>query len=329
MLTQIPLTIPCGDKLKTVLGDSPANGSSAATDDVIREVADMTYMIATVDIEIQEYITTINGVDLVLQERPRNEIEVRKEISHIQLYLADGSNIIDWQGAGVSGNIGENYVLDASDPTGIGQKLITLDDELTHGATLKVTYRITVNQNSTGIADNTKYTINDYLDVGLGFSQEKNPAWTMIDVNTADCSQEIKDGAKQVVQATTTNGVPLELTLTKVLSVDDEGRYENWCEIATYENPEGRRIYSITPANCNSDPSVTDPASLATQTEVDTDQADLIGIVPPFGKDMSDPLSWGEKIGVEIERIKDSIFKQTNTFLWNIFLQKIFYVWNF
>ena len=191
----------------------------------VGEVAGLTYMTAKANIEIDGYITTINGIDLILEERPQNIVEVKKEISHVQVNLSDGSKIVDWT-PGSSGALGDSYVLDTSSTPGLGQILITLDDELRHGATLKVTYKITVNQTSG--AENTNYTIYDYLDPGLQFSQEENSGWSMVDLNNVnvECADYIKTGTKSVVQTQITNNSPVELTLTKLLSVNDEGRYE-------------------------------------------------------------------------------------------------------
>ncbi len=283
-------------------------------------------MTAKAVIEIDDYITTINGIDLVLEERPQNIVEVKKEISHVQVNLSDGSKIVDWTPES-SGALGDSYVLDTSSTPGLGQILITLDDELRHGATLKVTYKITVNQDTTGIAENSSYTIYDYLDPGLQFSQEENSGWSIVDLNSVECADYIKTGTKSVVQTQITNNSPVELTLTKLLSVNDEGRYENWVEIASYSNTEGRRMYtttpegkriSTTPANCNSDKTAeTDPVLSLTQKEPDTAEAPTIGITPPFGVSSSNSISGTDNNNIEIEKISWNFFKEFIYLIWN------------
>lgn len=290
----------------------------------VGKVSDKTYMTAKAVIEIDDYITTINEVDLVLEERPQNIVEVKKEISHVQVNLSDGSKIVDWT-PGTSGALGDSYVLDTSSTPGLGQILITLDDELRHGATLKVTYKITVKQTSG--AENTNYIIYDYLDPGLQFSQEENSGWSIVDLNSVECADYIKTGTKSVVKYEgVKNGDEVELTLTKLLSVNDEGRYENWCEIASYSNTEGRRMYtttpegiriSATPANCNSDKTAeTDSVLALTQKELDTAEAPTIGITPPFGVSSNNSISDTDN-NIEIEKISWKFFKEFIYLMWN------------
>ena len=308
----------CGNKLRNVFDGTESDVN------VVNDIAQNTCMTAKAVIEIDDYITTINGVDLVLEERPQNIVEVKKEISHVQVNLSDGSKIVDWTPES-SGALGDSYVLDTSSTPGLGQILITLDDELRHGATLKVTYKITVKQTSG--AENTNYIIYDYLDPGLQFSQEENSGWSIVDLNSVECADYIKTGTKSVVKYEgVKNGDEVELTLTKLLSVNDEGRYENWCEIASYSNTEGRRMYtttpegiriSATPANCNSDKTAeTDPVLALTQKELDTAEAPTIGITPPFGVSSSNSIS-GTDNNIEIEKISWKFFKEFIYLMWN------------
>lgn len=246
------------------------------------DIASNTCMLADAEVRFY-YPVNFRNVNLILQERSKNEVIIQKEIDRIRLYLSDGSKLID-----TKENTGINYVLDTTIAGGAnGQKLITLDDEITQGATMKLTYKITV-KNTSGHYSNS-YKIYDYVDNILGFSAEErddtgtlvNDKWTLID--PMDPSNKLIDSMRNnnrtIIKAEVNDDNPeVYLTLTKVLSRDDEGRYENWCEIAEYGNTEGRRIYNTTPANCN-------PDTGENINETDTDKSELVGVVPPFGID--------------------------------------------
>lgn len=89
----------------------------------------------------------IEGVDFGLIERPKQDIQVTKEISDVKLALANGDSITQGPTRDENGKIRElSYAtyLKPSKPIKGGLLKMELDSELVHGATLEVIYKIIV-----------------------------------------------------------------------------------------------------------------------------------------------------------------------------------------
>ena len=113
-----------------------------------------------------------NNIDLGIIRRPIQNLEIKKEISHVQVVLANGQVVID--GDPRDGTL--QYVRFLPD----GNVHIELDSELLQGATLNITYSITV--------DNTKaeidYNDEDYYIYGIFPEDNYKECWKLATVET-------------------------------------------------------------------------------------------------------------------------------------------------
>lgn len=93
------------------------------------------------------------NIDFGIQERPKAQIMLKKEVSNVQVILANGSTLFDASGKATNvmwtNQPTHNYGYDDNlmkQPTirvNNQQILLTMDEELMHGATIKITYKIT------------------------------------------------------------------------------------------------------------------------------------------------------------------------------------------
>ena len=170
----------------------------------------------------------IKNVDLGLEERPKAQLLVDKKVTNVRLTLADGSTLFDasdkatnvlWQQHDehqVNMNTsryrleqftdGQLYKLraktaaDAIDSAGLIQ--LSMDSELMHGATIKVSYEITVRNvgevdyykdnsfyykgvvSTDNVVTTTPEKLVDYVANNLQFYAVDNNAWETIKVDT-------------------------------------------------------------------------------------------------------------------------------------------------
>ncbi len=201
---------------------------------LVQELMDRTKMTAetgTMNIEF-EYNTATTGnngnnnqtryvvanVDLGLEERPKAQLAVEKEVTNVRLTLANGTVLFDaettasnvlWQDHKYYQAGYNNGLLDGSkfstitairnlNSTKFGLIQLTMDEELMHGATIRITYNITVrnvgeadynddNFYYTGVASDTgtivRTTANqviDYIANNLQFYAADNSSWQVI-----------------------------------------------------------------------------------------------------------------------------------------------------
>ena len=157
----------------------------------------------------------IKNIDFGLEKRPETKIELTKEITDITIKLASGDTIIN-TAAGMSQNVnwtankkdaikGNNYKRDnLRYEYRQGRIHIYMDEEVMQGASIQITYKITVTNNSeidyTGKDGNLGYTyftgqvsssdkivtttvnkIIDYVDNSLTFRKTDSPDWSLIE----------------------------------------------------------------------------------------------------------------------------------------------------
>lgn len=302
----------------------------------------------------------INNVSLGLEERPKAQLSTNKQVTNVRLVLADGSTLFDasskatnvlWrdhkpytykvtnnklQGDPMA-TIREQNSYDAQ----YGLIQMSMDEELMHGATIKISYKITItNVGEVDYKDNEFYytgniapermnstvvrtepnQLVDYVANNLQFYKVDNDAWQVIekdqlistDTTTIDEGKNITNRdaieknivnntlkeqvAKYNTVITTSENsniakaklVPLmynsdeasvsdDLVLTQLITSENETddlTYRNIVEIVRTSNDVGRRnAYSIAG---NQNP-------LENATEVDTNVAQIVKILPPFG----------------------------------------------
>lgn len=291
----------------------------------------------------------IKTVDLGLEERPKAQLAINKEVTNVKVTLANGSVLFDAQGPTTNvlwhgheaydvGYEASTRLLDASKFGNIenirnknAQKFgliqLSMDEELMHGSTIKISYNITVsnvgeadyNDNEfyyTGnIADkNIKNSIVktkadqviDYVENNLQFNVANNSAWKVItqdELQKTDKSQDLvnhtlKDEVakyntiittgslgteliptiyKDKIDGSAIDNITVPLILTQLITSEndtDDLTYFNTVEIVKTSNTVGRRNNFSVVGNQNPKGEI---------TEMDSDRAEEVKILPPFG----------------------------------------------
>ena len=289
----------------------------------------------------------IQNVNLGLEERPKAQLEINKEVTNVKLTLADGSTLFDAKQTASNvlwkdhknydtgyknnmldetkfGNIANIRAKNTKDSR-LGLIQLSMDEELMHGAKIQITYQITVtNVGEVDYKDNQFYytgkvadkntivkttanQIIDYVANNLQFdsSLAENTDWEVITQDkliTQDKTQDLvnKNLKSKVEQYNTiittkenatiakTELVPdlydnkkssasTNLVLTQLITAEnktDDLTYKNIVEIVKTSNTVGRRNqYSVVG---NQDPTM-EPQ------EIDSDRAEIVKILPPFG----------------------------------------------
>jgi len=233
--------------------------------------------------------------NLGLLKRDEFEIKLNKRIDAVRFTLADGTVYDDEK--------------DYANPM---HKLIIVDEELMHGATIEIEYVITVENlkalpctgvkildyldynNNTMMYNSNLKLITDSTKINADFG------WEIKEKNELDGIVRNKDILKETGQYITSNyledGISKELRLVVSLVISsaneaDELAYENIAEVIEYKNNIGRRItdLSVIPGNHN-------PENMEA-TENDTGIAQRAIIIPPLG---------GEKMLTSEELIANS-----------------------
>ena len=289
----------------------------------------------------------IQNVNLGLEERPKAQLEINKEVTNVKLTLADGSTLFDakqtasnvlWKDHKNYDTGYKNNMLDETKfgsianirakntkDSRLGLIQLSMDEELMHGAKIQITYQITVtNVGEVDYKDNQFYytgkvadkntivkttanQIIDYVANNLQFdsSLAENTDWEVITqdkLTTQDKTQDLvnKNLKSKVEQYNTiittkenatiakTELVPdlydnkkssasTNLVLTQLITAEnktDDLTYKNIVEIVKTSNTVGRRNqYSVVG---NQDPTM-EPQ------EIDSDRAEIVKILPPFG----------------------------------------------
>ena len=217
---------------------------------------------------------TIDNIDFGIIERPKQYLIVNKEIINVQITLANGNDL-------VNGNPQE-VTLQGVRLLDNGEVYIEIDNEIIQGATLKITYKISVSNKECELDYNTQeyyiYGIHgndsqlaiakvkdmyDYVPEGMVF--EENSYWEKIEItednrNTILASEVYDDVIKNqnVVHLTSEgynvyNGMgtyseaSTEMVVsTQLTSTAKDMTYENDVEIVKLEN---RKTTDATPGN--------------------------------------------------------------------------------
>lgn len=283
---------------------------------------------------------TINNVDFGLQERPKAQLEINKSVSNVKLTLANGTILFDanqtadnliWKKHkeynlekyqkdgkyedyyGADGKHRYSYrdekinSLVSKNDNGLIQ--LTMDEELMHGATIEITYKLNVKNVGEVDYDSTEYyyigsasgnivttTANqvvDYVSNNLQFDSNHaaNSGWQVIqkDALNTIVNNDIKDSIAKFNNIIETSGLntalkPGESTektlmlsqLITTENTDDDLTYNNIVEIMDTTNSVGRRMaYSIVG---NQDPTAKQA------DEVDSSVAEKVMILPPYGE---------------------------------------------
>lgn len=282
---------------------------------------------------------SLTGIDLGLVERPKAQLEIDKSITNVKVVLANSSVLFDVKGSAddviwkdheeyglaskkengkykdyyaVAGKHRYSYRDDSSFPLNKADRgliQLTMDEEIMHGATIQITYKVKLT--NAGEVDYTGqkfyYTgegggsvvttagtrVVDYVANNLKFDKNtaENSGWSIVEKDTlknglVNDSLDAKiDKFNNIIQtgnlgASLVPGGTKETTLvlTQLITSEnssDDLTYNNVVEILSTSNTVGRRMaYSIVG---NQDPT----ASKA--SEVDSSFAERVIILPPFG----------------------------------------------
>ena len=289
----------------------------------------------------------IKNVNLGLEERPKAQLAINKEITNVKLTLADGSVLFDakqtasnvlWKDhkeyevgykSGTAlldeakfGNV-ENIRKKNANDARFGLIQLSMDEELMHGATIKISYKVTVTNVGevdydddmfyyTGTTSNTSKVVKtranqvmDYVANNLQFNanEQDNSSWEVIKVEdvlkqneelvNANLSKEVEQYNTIIITKQSSNIAQKELVpviydknnsqvsdnlvLTQLITAEndtDNLTYRNIVEIVKTSNTVGRRnVYSVVG---NQNPT-------KEPQELDSDRAEIVRILPPFG----------------------------------------------
>lgn len=219
----------------------------------------------------RRYEHKIAGIDFGIVERPKQELTIDQDIKNIKVTLADGNLLFDtetgtdnlqWINKGDINKYDKNELIN-----------IIMDEEIINGATLEITYNLTVTNNSEkGIGTARAKNILNYVANNLNYDQADNEnLWKVVsreevqnDKNSSFVNNTAVDLSTQSVILQATENNPLTkalepgekvstiLKLKKVLSSEssqDDLTYTNMTEIVEIDNTVGRYDHNATPGN--------------------------------------------------------------------------------
>lgn len=283
---------------------------------------------------------TINNVDLGLEERAKAQLAINKDVTNVKVTLANGTILFDakssatnvlWKDhksyeVGYKGNFmdpdkfGNIVNIRNKNKNKFGLIQLSMDEELMHGATIEITYDVTVSNVGevdykdnrfyyTGNVSNTNTIVTtkanqviDYVANNLQFNVSNNNNWKVItkenllaqglvntgltkqieQYNTIIVTESLSSSLvpnlyKEKVQKNAIDSVTVPLVLTQLITSENETddlTYRNIVEIVKTSNTVGRKNeYSVVG---NQDPT-------KEPQEIDSDKAEIVRILPPFG----------------------------------------------
>lgn len=279
----------------------------------------------------------IQNLSLGLEERPKAQLTINKEVTNVKVVLADGATLFDatqkatnvmWREHRGHEFKYSDYKLSEDPMATVRRKnsydlvygliQLSMDEELMHGATIKISYKITVrNVGEVDYKDNEFYytgnvsdkstivetspnQIIDYVANNLQFYAVDNSSWEVISkdellsgpvnvklanaiekyntvITTNNRANIVNSQLVPEIYGSGTSSVSDTLVLTQLITSENETddlTYRNIVEIVKTSNDVGRRnAYSVV-GNQNPTKDV---------TEVDTDVAEIVKILPPYG----------------------------------------------
>ena len=281
-------------------------------------------------------INQINNVNLGLEERPRAQLTLNKEVTNVKVTLANGSILFDANS--VAANVlwrnhipyapkyKPNYTRDIlvdienkreNETAEVGLIQLTMDEEIMHGATIDVDYKLTVKNvgdydyddlqfyykaangakvDASKIVKTSADNVIDYVENNMQFNvDDNNNIWEIKSsddlINSGYVNGTLKDSISKYNSVIITNvlkeklepdeekTVPLKLSqLITSQNTSDDLTYRNMAEIVETSNDVGRRMQFSVVGN-------QDPSSYP--KEVDTDTAQIVKILPPFGETLN------------------------------------------
>lgn len=295
------------------------------------------------------YDYKLQNLDFGLTERPKAQLELNKQVTNVKITLANGNVLFDANDAVANlawikhkdyglmskmkngkyeeyynKKVNEKYnrysyktdlqnlinnTLYRGGKNGLIQ--VTMDSELMHGATIQISYKLTVKNvgetdytgryfyykatvkpDTSKITTTTATLLVDYVPNNLQYRAEDNNGWTVVKAQDLITTGNINGSIEAAVNKYNTilvtdkmnkalkpgETVTKELVLTQTITsqnTQDNMTYGNIAEILQTSNTVGRRMaFSIVG---NQDPT-------KAPTEVDSSKAEEVVILPPFGQ---------------------------------------------
>ena len=204
-------------------------------------------------------VSVYDNINFGIVERPRQSIEVNKEISYIKLILTNGQALVE-------GNPREGTLPYVKTPKG-GGLTIEVDNEIIEGATLEVTYEIKIKNNSELDYGTDEYyiygtnsqksepismtikSIVDYMDENLKTTYKaEDGQWKLMKLNELKRNNLVSSSVKS--NNILVNNCNIELkpgeegkinvNASKLLSTANDMNYENYVEVLKASNEVGR-----------------------------------------------------------------------------------------
>ena len=245
-------------------------------------------LIATTDwFDITAYSNKIYG-GINLQEREKFGLEVESEVSAFKVILADGQTLAEWDKQ--SSNNSASNVL-----TNTETFIVTMDNEIRHGAILYMEYAITVKNRSN--IDCEKFTIISGNDLKYNAEAKlltdntltnKNIGWSEVDKDKMYILNDVETGIAKdnYIQLTDSLNKGVNKTYRVITSqiLNPDCTYYNATEIVQYQNNEGRRNYNVSGNKILAGNYWKD-----VEREEDTGISSSVLIMPPFGEKHNKP----------------------------------------
>ena len=286
----------------------------------------------------------VQNVNLGLEERPKAQLAINKEITNVKATLADGSTLFDAKQAATNVlwkehkkyDLGytKEYVLDTNkygsienirkknaNDSRFGLIQLSMDEELMHGATIRISYTVTVSNVGevdydddmfyyTGIASNVSKVVEtqanqviDYVANNLQFdsSNEENSTWEviskkdLIDKGLVNSKLESEIEKYNTIITTKSNSNIAKTSLQPEIYNKDKSQVndrlvltqlitaENNSDDLTYRNIVEIVKTSNTVGRRNQYSVVGNQNPTKEPQELDSDISETVRILPPFG----------------------------------------------
>lgn len=288
----------------------------------------------------KQNIYQITNVNLGLEERPKAQLVIEKEVSNVKLTLADGSILFDtsksannvlWRDhkgydLGYKGNLldeakfGSIENIRKNNASSFGLIQLSMDEELMHGATIKIDYNVTVKNvgevdykdnkfyytgeksNIAKVVTTTANKVIDYVANNLQFYAKDNSNWRVInqdDIKTNGLvNDKLKNSLEQYNTIIVTEGLAKDLVPELYKEKVDKNAQasvsvplvltqlitaENEGDDLTYRNIVEIVQTSNTVGRRMEYSVVGNQDPLKDPEELDSSKAEVIKILPPFG----------------------------------------------
>ncbi|MDO5557504.1 MAG: SpaA isopeptide-forming pilin-related protein [Clostridia bacterium] len=278
------------------------------------------------DIEYQD-VYKINNIDLGLTERPKPQLVLNKTVENVKLVLADGTILYDasqkmshvlWntaaEGHTVSKDKGIINQMSIRNKKGLVQ--LTVDEEYMTGATVLITYKLTVTNvgetdyneesfyytgnvaNANSMVKTSAKKVIDYVENNLGFDASLNSGWQVVEKDKLD---DGTDNSKLLSQGYVSNRLKDQVnSYNTILVTEDLSK-----ELAPGESITKQLVLSKTLSSNDEETSFTNNAEIVeignpsgvnpkgsipgnqdptvAPTELDSEDADTVTLLTPFG----------------------------------------------